>query len=160
MQPEKQTSSKGSTLGLALLFGVGGVSLSTTFNGFAIGALIGALFAQVFHLRSRTQWLEEQLRQIRQSMQAGAVVEKPIERAPPQPTQVATPAHSVGQTEEVIARERAAQEQAIAEQARRQAAARQAAAERLRAITPAAPQPVVPAEPGIIDQAIASAIAW
>lgn len=157
MQPEKQTSSKGSTLGLALLFGVGGVSLSTTFNGFAVGALIGALLAQVFHLRSRTQWLEEQLRQIRQSMQAGAAPAKSVAPSQVQAVKVAEPEPSAAQAEQAIARERAAAEQAIAEQARRQAAAQQAAAERARTI--AAPPPK-PAEPTMLDQAIASAIAW
>src|SRR5687767_15759037 len=81
MQPEKQTSSKGSTIGLALLFGVGAVSMSTSFNGFLVGAVLGALLAQVFHLRSRTQFLEEELRAIRQSLKAGVAAEKPIEPA-------------------------------------------------------------------------------
>lgn len=149
MQPEKQASSKGSTLGLALLFGVGGASLTTSFNGFVIGALIGALLAQVFHLRSRTHSLEEQLRAIRQSLQAG-----------PQATKAPTPEPSVTRTEEAIAREQAAAEQALAEQARRQAAAREAAAERIRTVTTQTPQPAVPAAPSAFDQAIASAMAW
>lgn len=151
MQPEKQTSSTGSTLGLALLFGIGGASMSTSFNGFVIGALIGVLLAQVFHLRSRTQSLEDQLRAIRQSLQAGAAPEKPIDRA----AQAPTPEPSVARTEEAIVRE-----QAAVEQARRQAAAKAAAAERIRTIPAPAVQPAAPAAPTAIDQAIASFIAW
>jgi uncharacterized membrane protein len=137
MQPEKPTSSKGSTLGLALLFGVGGVSMSTSFNGFVVGALIGVLLAQVFHLRSRTQSLEEQLRAIREASKSGATAEKLTEPAPAQPAKAAAP-----------------------ERVRRQAAARQAEAERVRAISAQAQQPAVPAAPSAFDQAIASAMAW
>jgi uncharacterized membrane protein len=154
MQPEKQVSSKGSTLGLALLFGVGGVSLSTTFNGFVIGALIGALLAQVFHLRGRTQSLEEQLRAIRQALKAGAAVEKLPEPAQPEATQHPTPAPAVTQRDEAIARE-----QAAAEQARRQAVAKQAAAERVQQMAAPPPQPAA-AKPSVFDEAIASAMAW
>ena len=144
MQPEKQASSKGSTIGLALLFGIGAVSLSSSFYAFVIGALIGALFAQVFHLRSRTHSLEEQLRAIRQSLKASATVDKPIESAVPQPgptavepmAQAPKPQPSVAQTDEALARE-----QAAAEQARREEAARAAAAERFRTNTTPLPRP-------------------
>jgi uncharacterized membrane protein len=160
MQPEKQTSSKGSTLGLALLFGVGAVSLSSSFHGFVIGALIGALFAQVFHLRSRTHSLEDQLRAIRQALKQGVPVEKPVEaaaaQAAPEPvTQVPTPEPGIARTDDSLARE-----QAAAEQARRQAAAKQAAAERVRTITAQAPRPAVPATPSAFDEAVASFMAW
>ena len=57
MQPEKQaSSSKGSTIGLALLFGVIGASVGSMpseVEGFLLGVLFGALLAQVFHLRGR-----------------------------------------------------------------------------------------------------------
>ncbi len=162
MQPEKQASSKGSTLGLALLFAVGGVSLATSVHGFVVGALIGALLAQIFHLRSRTQSLEEQLRAIRQSLQAGATVEKPVEQpvesSLQQPASEA-PVPSVARTEEAVARE-----QAAAEQARRRAIANQAAAERVRTAAAQAPtRPVLPAkpiEPSPFDQAVESFMAW
>jgi uncharacterized membrane protein len=150
MQPEKQTSSKGSTLGLALLFGIGGASMATSVEGFIVGALIGALMAQVFHLRSRTHSLEEQLRAIGQSLKAGPTVEKPIEPVQRPPT----PEPSVALTQEAIARD------AAVEQARRQAAAKQAAAERVRSIPAPPPRPAVPAAPSAIDQAIASFMTW
>jgi len=160
MQPEKQASSKGSTLGLALLFGVGGVSLSTSFNGFVIGALVGALLAQIFHLRSRTQSLEERLRAIQQSLQAGGTAQKPIE--PVQPIRVVEPQPEIPESEwmDAPSEEAIAREQAAAEQARRQAAAKQATVERVRAIGTPAPQPVVPAGPNAIDQAMESFMAW
>lgn len=157
MQPEKQTSSKGSTLGLALLFGVGAVSMSTSFNGFLVGAVLGALLAQVFHLRSRTQFLEEQLRAIRQSLKSGVAAEKPIEPAKPQAVAdepwPATP--SVAPTEDEIART-----QAAAEQAKRLAAAREAAAERIRATLATSQRPAAPVEPSDFDQAVEQFMAW
>lgn len=159
MQPEKQASSKGSTVGLALLFGVGALSLSTSFNGFVIGALIGALLAQVFHLRSRTNSLEQQLRAIAQSLKAGAAPEKPVERTT---APVAEPIAKAPAPEPVAAQidEAAVRERAAAEQARRQAAAEQAAAARARAITAQAAKPAVPAPPSPIDQAIESFMGW
>lgn len=156
MQPEKQTSSKGSTLGLALLFGIGGASMATSVEGFLVGALLGALMAQVFHLRSRTHSLEEQLRALGQSLKAGPTVEKPIE--PVQRPVAAQPETKVPipePTEEAVARE-----QAAVEQARRQAAAKQAAAEQARTIAAPPPRPAVPAAPNAIDQAIASFVTW
>ncbi|HWK49883.1 MAG TPA: hypothetical protein VNR40_08335, partial [Steroidobacter sp.] len=65
MQPEKQTSSKGLTIGLALLFGVIGASLYSDLEIFWFGALLGALLAQIIHLRGRVQSLDEQLRSLR-----------------------------------------------------------------------------------------------
>ncbi len=69
MQPEKQTSSKGSTIGLALLFGVVGASLTSDLENFWFGAVLGALLAQVFHLRGRVQSLDEQLQSLRTSIE-------------------------------------------------------------------------------------------
>src|SRR5262245_30002402 len=62
MQTEKRASSKGATFGLAILFGVVGVSLEQGVAGFVVGAAIGALFAQILYLRSRAESLEAQLR--------------------------------------------------------------------------------------------------
>jgi uncharacterized membrane protein len=107
MQPEKQASSKGSTLGLALLFGIVGASLASDVEGFAYGAMFGALLAQVFHLRGRTQSLEEQLQALRGTLKPGAL-EAPIEERtqlapepsrPPQPA----PAPPVREVSESIA---------------------------------------------------------
>lgn len=68
MQPEKQTSSKGLTIGLALLFGAAGASMTSDLENFWIGALLGALLAQIFHLRGRVQSLDEQLQSLRMSV--------------------------------------------------------------------------------------------
>jgi uncharacterized membrane protein len=65
MQPEKQTSSKGSTIGLALLFGVAGASMTSDLENFWFGALLGALLAQIFHLRGRVQSLDQQVESLR-----------------------------------------------------------------------------------------------
>ncbi|MFC4310175.1 DUF2339 domain-containing protein [Steroidobacter flavus] len=81
MQPEKQTSSKGSTIGLALLFGVIGASLTSDLENFWFGALLGALLAQIFHLRGRVQALDEQLQSLRMSIE----LPEPTRRAPPSP---------------------------------------------------------------------------
>ncbi len=72
MQPEKQASSKGSTIGLALLFGVVGASLSSDVEGFLFGAMFGALLAQVLHLRGRTRSLEDQLQALQRAPKAAA----------------------------------------------------------------------------------------
>ena len=53
------------TLGLSLLFAIGTASLSESVEGFLLGALLGALFAQILFLRKRTQTLSEQLRALR-----------------------------------------------------------------------------------------------
>lgn len=99
MQPEKPASSKGSTVGLALLFGIVGATLASDIEGFVYGALFGALLAQVFHLRGRTHSLEQQLQVLRRSLEAGAL-DKPTEdrtpiatsplpaQAPPLPTAI------------------------------------------------------------------------
>ncbi|GFE78295.1 membrane protein [Steroidobacter agaridevorans] len=65
MQPEKQTSSKGLTIGLALLFGAAGASMTSDLENFWFGALLGALLAQIFHLRGRVQSLDQQLQSLR-----------------------------------------------------------------------------------------------
>lgn len=83
MGPEKQTSSKGSTIGLALLFGVVGASVASDIEGFLYGAMFGGLLAQVFHLRGRIQSLQEQLQSLRLSIDLG----EPKPRV--QPSQVA-----------------------------------------------------------------------
>lgn len=71
MQPEKQASSKGSTFGLALLFGAAGASLTSDLENFWFGAMLGALLAQVLFLRGRAQALQEQLQSLRLSLDVG-----------------------------------------------------------------------------------------
>ena len=55
MQTEKRASSQGATWGLAILLGVVGASIQQSVAGFVIGALLGALFAQILYLRTRTE---------------------------------------------------------------------------------------------------------
>jgi uncharacterized membrane protein len=62
---EKESSSKGLTIGLSLLFGLAMASVRNDIEGFFIGALLGGLFAQILFLRKRTQTLSEQLRALR-----------------------------------------------------------------------------------------------
>ncbi|MGH8187924.1 MAG: DUF2339 domain-containing protein, partial [Steroidobacteraceae bacterium] len=86
MQPEKQASSKGLTWGLAILFGVLGVSIQSDLGGFIFGAVFGVLLAQIMHLRSRLQSTDQELRAIRQLLE-----QRPQPKAePPAPT-VAVP---------------------------------------------------------------------
>ena len=54
---DKQPSSKGMTLGLALLTAIAGAGLTESFEGFVIGGVLGALFAQILFLRGRVQSL-------------------------------------------------------------------------------------------------------
>ena len=62
---DKQPSSKGLTLGLSLLFAFAMASLRESFEGFVLGAILGALFAQILFLRRQTQALNDELRKIR-----------------------------------------------------------------------------------------------
>lgn len=83
---DKQPSSKGMTIGLALLFGVVLAGLRESFDGFVIGAVLGALFAQVLSLRQRTQALHDQLRRLQniertEAARAAAMAPEPALRA-------------------------------------------------------------------------------
>lgn len=82
MQPEKQTSSKGSTLGLALLGGVVAASITQDLESFWFGAVLGALLAQIFHLRGRVQSLDEKLQALRLSVDL-AEKKSRVEGTPP-----------------------------------------------------------------------------
>jgi uncharacterized membrane protein len=64
---EKESSSKGLTIGLSLLFGFAAASVRNSIDSFFIGAILGGLFAQILFLRRRTQNLSEQLRALRDS---------------------------------------------------------------------------------------------
>jgi len=80
MQTEKRASSQGATWGLAILLGVVGVSIQQSVGGFIIGAALGALLAQVLHLRSRTETLDRQLRELGQRLASARAA--PEESAP------------------------------------------------------------------------------
>jgi uncharacterized membrane protein len=84
MQPEKQASSKGLTWGLAILFGALGASIQTSVAGFAFGALLGALLAQIMHLRSRLDSTDADLRVIKGMLEQRAQA-KAEPTAPPAP---------------------------------------------------------------------------
>jgi uncharacterized membrane protein len=136
MQTEKRASSQGATWGLAILFGVVGVSVQQSFAGFFIGAALGALIAQILHLRTRTDTLDRQLQELKQRI-ADGVVKAAEERAPtPAATRAAAPAPTPATPQPVV-----------------------------RTATPA-PQPTAPARPASpptpsgVDRAIAGFIAW
>ncbi|MDY6945672.1 MAG: DUF2339 domain-containing protein [Pseudomonadota bacterium] len=165
MQPEKQASSKGSTIGLALLFGVVGASVASDVDGFLYGAMLGALLAQVFYLRGRVQLLHDQLRALRLSLEAGELKS----RVPPAPAQAesAPPADVSSATD---APPPAAKPNAIA--ARSADVAATAAAASSVGAGPAAPgqrgasapipprRPAQPPAPSPVERAINEAIDW
>lgn len=139
---------------MGLLFGVVGVSLSASFINFVTWAVLGALLAQIFHLRGRTRSLEEQLRAIRQSLKSAAPGE-PVQSnvVEDESLPVATPSTAIA---DALARE-----QAAAEQARQRAeAARQATMARARELAERVPRPVTPAEPSAFDRALESFMMW
>ena len=49
-----------------MLFGVAGASMTSDLENFWLGALLGALLAQILHLRSRVQSLHEQLQSLKE----------------------------------------------------------------------------------------------
>lgn len=67
---EREPSSKGSTWALAIILGLVIASLQENFAGFIVGALMGALLAQVLHLRGRVRALSEQLTALKRSREA------------------------------------------------------------------------------------------
>lgn len=93
MQAEQQPSSKGSTWGLALVFAILGASVQSNAGGFLIGAMLGALLAQVLHLRNRTQSLDQQLRALKRSFEERptAAAEAPEQEEPAPAATVAAP---------------------------------------------------------------------
>lgn len=149
MQPEKQASSKGSTIGLALLFGVVGASVASDVDGFLFGAMFGALLAQVFYLRGRVQSLQEQL----QSLKKGTDLfsQAPPERAaPPAPTPEVPPVTAV-----TPAAQPAATEQPVA------VAATGVEAREHIAPAPIPPQrPATPPPPSPLERLIGEFISW
>jgi uncharacterized membrane protein len=114
-----------------------GVSVQQSFAGFFIGAALGALIAQILHLRTRTDTLDRQLQELKQRIADGVVKAAAEERAPtPAATRAAAPAPTPATPQPVV-----------------------------RTATPA-PQPTAPARPASpptpsgVDRAIAGFIAW
>ena len=145
MQTEKRASSQGATWGLAILFGVVGVSIQQSVGGFFIGAVLGGLFAQILHLRSRTEALDQQLRDLKQRL--AGVKDAPEER---ESTPWVTPAAAPAPTPAMPA-------SASPTPAAPQPAVR-AAAPPPQPTAPARPAP--PRTPSATDRAVAGFIAW
>jgi uncharacterized membrane protein len=170
MQPEKPASSKGLTIGLALLFGVLGAALASSVGGFWSGAMLGALLAQVLHLRGRVQALQEQLQLLRwstargedkapaapsesplQRTTAAPEATAPVERAPPAP-EAAVPASTT--TVETPT-------EPLAEAPMSPATMAAASAEPAAAAAVSAPrQPAAPPEPSSVERLIGEFMGW
>jgi len=70
MQAQKDSFSLGSTWGFALLFGLVLAGMRESFEGFVVGALLGALFAQVLQLRAHARKLEKQIELLKETRAA------------------------------------------------------------------------------------------
>jgi uncharacterized membrane protein len=89
MQTEKRPSSQGATWGLAILLGIVGVSFQQSVGGFMIGAALGALLAQIIHLRSRTEALDRELQELKRRPAAPEAA--PVRAATPAPSPTPSP---------------------------------------------------------------------
>ncbi len=143
MKTEKRPSSQGATWGLAILFGVVVAAIQESVGGFFIGAAIGGLIAQILHLRSRTEALDQQLQELRQRL-ASFKAAAAEEGTPPAPT--AAP----------LAPKPAA---APASMPKPTMAAATSIATRIEQPLPARAPPT-PREPSGIDRAVAGFMAW
>ena len=92
MQTEKRASSQGATWGLGVLFGVVGASIQQSVGGFFIGAVVGALCAQILFLRTRTEALEKQLQELKQKLAGLKAAPEVREEPTPTPAPAAAPA--------------------------------------------------------------------
>ena len=142
MQTEKRSSSQGATWGLAILFGVVGVSIQQNVGGFFVGAALGGLLAQVLHLRSRTEALNQQLRALTQRLadfKAAPEASATTPSATPEPTPLPAPrpAPASPTAPRPVARTETLLSQPLP-----------------------APQPAPPSTPTPVDRAIAGFIAW
>lgn len=154
MQPEKQTSSKGMTIGLALLFGVAGASMTSDLENFWLGALLGALLAQIFHLRGRVQSLDEQLRSLRTSIELPA----PKPRTTPS---AESPKPEVAPAPAVVAAQAPAQQVTSAVPPSVTQPTASTAIPRQPAAPPPPPRrPAPPPEPSGIERLIGEFISW
>ncbi|MGH8178246.1 MAG: DUF2339 domain-containing protein [Steroidobacter sp.] len=96
----KEPSSTGLTLGLSLLFAFAMAGMQESLDGFVLGAILGALFAQILFLRKRASTLTEQLRNLeREASSAAARDSQPAPEVPAQigPTDLRTPARTSAQ---------------------------------------------------------------
>ena len=72
MQSGREPSTKGSTFGLALIFGLVGATVERGISGFLFGAMLGALLAQVLFLRNRVRALQQQTEALKSAASASA----------------------------------------------------------------------------------------
>lgn len=144
---DKQPSSKGMTIALTLLFGVMLASMQESVDGFVIGAVLGALFAQVLFLRQRTRALDEQLRALRSAERAPA----PTEAVAPEPQ----PRTAAAQAPDAPVQREEIRRPAPPPQGRAAIAPTPRAAE-----AGWTPPPRRPAEPSPFERAMAAAVAW
>src|SRR5882757_11480972 len=70
MQTDKEPSSSGMTWVLALMFALVIGGIHEAIGGYAVGALLGVLLAQVLHLRTRTRALSQQLKTLNAVLEA------------------------------------------------------------------------------------------
>lgn len=143
MQKEKRASSQGATWGLAILFGVVAAAIQQSVGAFFIGAAIGALIAQILHLRSRTETLDQQVQELKQRL-AGS---KPAPDATAAPDD-STPTRPIAPTS------------APAPATAMPASAPPPSPAQARQIPQPVARPAPPRTPSAVDQAVAGFIAW
>ena len=148
MQSEQQPSSKGLTIGLSLIGAILGGSLRNDASGFVSGGVLGALIAQVLHLRNITRVLQGQLDALRAGPKESAT--RSAELAPTlQPAAAqATAPESIAPTEPppAAAPDESARPAHVATQQRRRPSS--------------AASPSRPRTPSLAERASAAALAW
>lgn len=154
MQPEKQTSSKGMTIGLALLFGAAGASMTSDLENFWFAALLGALLAQIFHLRGRVQSLDEQMRSLRMTVESPepkpSAASQAVAESAPAPTASPGVAAARASAEQVTS----AVPPSVVQPTPPTAAPRE------RAAPSPPPRPVPPPEPSGIERLFGEFMSW
>lgn len=145
MQTEKRASSQGATWGLAILFGVVGASIQQNVGAFFIGAAIGALIAQILHLRSRTETLDQQVQELKQRL-AGSKAAPDATAAP----------NDLTPTRPIAPTPAPAQAQQVPPPVVRTAAAQSTPSQPARP----APAPPPPRTPSAVDEALAGFMDW
>ena len=156
---DKQPSSKGMTLGLALLTAIAGAGLSESFEGFVLGGVLGALFAQILFLRGRAQALSNEVSRLREAPRTAvstgeaAREERPRELAPA-PRTAPAQAPTVGP---IAAQPAAGPTPGPSGMRSQEAEPVSAAAQSARARVPPPRRPI---EPSPLERAYAAALAW
>lgn len=139
---------------MALLFGVAGASMTSDLENFWFGALLGALLAQIFHLRGRVQSLDEQIRSLRMSV----LFPEAKPRAPSQAAAESPPPAPAPSP--VAAAQSAPAEQVSPAVPPRVAEPTPSAPVRERAAPSPPPRPVPPLQPSGIERLVGECISW